>query len=141
MKENFERAANFVLKQEVDPGHEKDGSLHTDPTDPGGITRFGISQKAYPDLDLTKLDYAGAMKIYHDRWETAKCDDLPWPLDIIVFDTSFNMSSKAVKYLSQFSDPMTYLMHRILIYYFFKPSSYFRSWTKRVLNLWQEVIK
>lgn len=140
MKENFERAAAFVLKQEVDPGHEKDGSLHTDPTDPGGTTRFGFSQRAYPTLDLTKLDYDTAMKMYHDRWIAARCDDLPWPMDLIVFDTDFNMSKKAVRYLTQFTDPMTYLMHRLLIYWYMNPR-YTRDWLKRVLNLWQEITK
>lgn len=141
MKDNFPRSAAFVLKQEVEPGHEKDGSLHTDPTDPGGTTRFGISQRAYPQLDLTKLDYDGAMKIYQDRWEAAGCDALPWPMDLIVFDTDFNMSKKAVKALSVNHDAMHYLMHRILIYYFIKPYSDFRGWVKRILNLWQEISK
>ncbi len=141
MKENFERSARFVLKQEVEPGHESDGSLHTDPADPGGATRFGISQRAYPELDLTKLDYDGAMKIYHDRWIAAGCDNLPWPLDILTFDTDFNMTKKAVRYLAQYTDPLTYLMHRILIYYFTKPTKYFRTWVKRTLDLWQEIIK
>lgn len=140
MKENFERAAAFVLKQEVEPGHEHDGSLHTDPADPGGTTRFGISQKAYPKIDLTKLDYNGAIAIYKDIWVAAGCDNLPLPMDIIVFDTSFNMRSKSVKYLAQFTDPMTYLMHRLLIYWYMNPR-YTRDWLKRVLNLWQEITK
>lgn len=141
MKENFERAARFVLKQEVEPGHETDGSLHTDPTDPGGKTRFGLSQRAYPGLDLDNLDLLGAMKIYHERWVTAGCDDLPWPKDLLTFDTDFNMSKKAVKALSVHTDPMTYLMHRLLIYYYTKPYKYFRDWAKRILDLWQEIQK
>ncbi len=141
MKENFKRSAAFVLKQEVDPGHEHDGSLHTDPADPGGTTRFGISQRAYPKIDPAKLDYDGAMKIYAEIWKTADCDTLPWPLDIIVFDTAFNMGDiRAKRILAMGSDYTIYLFHRLLVYYFMKPR-YFRDWVKRVLNLWQEITK
>lgn len=142
MKENFERAAAFVLKQEVEPGHERDGSLHTDPKDPGGTTRFGISQKAYPDIDLTKLDYDGAMKIYAGIWATTGCDNLQYPLDIVVFDSAFNMGvGTAKRLLAMGGDYNTFLFHRLLVYYFMKNRGYFRDWAKRVLNLWQEITK
>ena len=143
MRDNFERASLFVLKQEVEPGHESDGSLHTDPADPGGTTRFGISQRAYPDVDLKKLDWPGAKKIYLSIWMAAGCDELHFPLDIIVFDTAFNMGVEEAKKIyelmgSQSADPNNYLLFRILTYFYKKPK-YFRGWVKRTLNLWQEV--
>ncbi len=144
MRSSFERAALFVLRQEVLPGHEDDGSLHTDPADPGGTTRFGISQRAYPNVDLTKLDRAGAMKIYLDIWIEAGCDDLPWPLDLVHFDTYFNMTHKAARQLLAASkgDAISYLLHRQLVYYFLKKLKiYFRTWIKRTLDLWQEIEK
>lgn len=35
-----------------------------DPDDPGGTTKFGISQRAYPNLDIENLSYAEAREIY-----------------------------------------------------------------------------
>lgn len=142
MKDNFDKASLFVLKQEVEPGHEDDGSLHTDPADPGGTTRFGISQRAYPHIDLTKLDRAGAMKIYHEIWEESHCDDLPWPMDIIIFDTAFNMGADRAKKLHNLAgnNPASYLIHRQLVYYYMKKKIYFRDWIKRTIDLALEVL-
>jgi hypothetical protein len=143
MRENFERAAAFVLKQEVEPGHEQDGSLHTDLSDPGGTTRFGISQRAYPNVDLATLDRDGAMKIYAEIWEQAGCNSLAWPLDLIVFDTAFNMGpTRARQILTLTDDPNTYLLNRQLVYYFMskkKLKIYFRNWIKRTLDTWMEI--
>ncbi len=35
-----------------------------DPVDPGGVTKFGISQRSYPHLDIANLTYAQAKDIY-----------------------------------------------------------------------------
>ena len=35
-----------------------------DPDDPGGTTKFGISQRAYPQLDIENISYAEARDIY-----------------------------------------------------------------------------
>jgi lysozyme family protein len=40
MSDPFEKALDFVLTAE--------GDLVDDPPDPGGLTKFGISQRAYP---------------------------------------------------------------------------------------------
>ena len=42
-----------------------------DPHDKGGKTKFGISQKAYPNLNITALSLEDAKKIYFkDYWQT-----------------------------------------------------------------------
>lgn len=142
MRINFDKSAKFVLKQEVEPGHEEDGSLHTDPKDPGGTTRFGISQRAYPSIDLTKINKEQALKIYLERWVANGCDDLTWPLDIIHFDTDFNMGSKAAKsLLDKFGqDSGTYLMGRLAVYWNIykrrKNAQHLSDWLKRIINLY-----
>jgi lysozyme family protein len=35
-----------------------------DPVDPGGCTKYGISARAYPNLDIPSLTYEDAKKIY-----------------------------------------------------------------------------
>lgn len=43
--------------------------LTNDPADPGGLTRYGISRRSHPDVDIASLTRAGAEAIYHrDYW-------------------------------------------------------------------------
>lgn len=54
---DFTQAVNFIL------GHE--GGLSVNEADPGGITNFGISQHAYPQVDVSRLTREQAVTIYH----------------------------------------------------------------------------
>ena len=61
MKE-FYKAVNFVLKHE--------GGYSNDTQDPGGETKFGISKRAYPNLDIKNLTRDQAIEIYkRDYWD------------------------------------------------------------------------
>jgi lysozyme family protein len=52
-----------------------------DPRDPGGLTKWGICQRSYPDLDIRARPESDAREIYRrDYWDACKCDELPWPL-------------------------------------------------------------
>jgi lysozyme family protein len=75
----FRRALDFTLAQEG-------GYVH-DPADPGGETKFGISKRAYPDLDISQLSRSDAAAIYHrDYWMPLRGDDLPPLAALILFD-------------------------------------------------------
>ena len=66
------------------------------PDDPGDETKYGISKNAYPDLDIKRLTVADARAIYeHDYWNKCHADELPYPVDIAVFDMSVNSHPKA----------------------------------------------
>lgn len=81
---DFEKAVTFVLK--------KEGGYVNDPRDPGGETKFGISKRSYPDVDIKNMTVTAAKQIYYtDYWQIMKCDDMLWPLNLIVFDTAVNM--------------------------------------------------
>lgn len=69
--------------------------------DSGGETKYGISKKAYPDLDICNLTLEQAKEIYkRDYWNRCKCDYLPDSLSVAVFDFAVNSGvSRAVKYL------------------------------------------
>ena len=41
-----------------------EGGYVDHPSDPGGETKYGISKRAYPDLDIKNLTYAEAQEIY-----------------------------------------------------------------------------
>jgi murein DD-endopeptidase MepM/ murein hydrolase activator NlpD len=85
----FEKCFNHTMKEEVGPAYNPkdpsciDGSdpkkcgLVNHPKDPGGLTKFGVSKRANPDVDIAKLDLAGARAIYKKRyWEPCKADQL-----------------------------------------------------------------
>jgi len=76
-------AIDFVLRHE--------GGWSEDAADRGGPTRWGISQRAFPDVDLEALDRDGAVRIYREHyWERMRCDEMPPPLDIVLMDSAVN---------------------------------------------------
>lgn len=94
MNTSWGTGIEFVLRME--------GGLTDDPNDPGGLTNFGISQKAYPQIDIEKLTVDQAKDIYKkDYWEACKCDELPFPFDIAVFDCAVNQGVGKARRLLQ----------------------------------------
>jgi lysozyme family protein len=70
--------------------------------DPGGETKFGISKRQYPQLDITNLTIEQAKAIYKkDYWDVIKGDQLPFPLNVFVFDSSVNQGTAAATRLLQ----------------------------------------
>jgi lysozyme family protein len=64
--------------------------------DPGGPTKFGISQRQYPELDIANLTRAQAAAIYYrDWWLRFDFGALPQPIGAKLFDLSVNMGPHA----------------------------------------------
>lgn len=79
----FERAFDLTIGIE--------GGYTDDPHDPGGRTRYGISQRAYPQEDIAALTLERAREIYRrDYWQAARCDFLPPQVAIQLFDCVVN---------------------------------------------------
>jgi lysozyme family protein len=80
-----------------------EGGYVNDPRDPGGETRFGISKRAYPDVDILRLTEDEAKAIYRrDYWDKLRPDELPQELAICVFDCAVNMGrDKAIRLLQR----------------------------------------
>lgn len=75
----FDSAVEFVLKAE--------GFESNDPLDPGSFTRYGISQRAHPDVDVSRLTEQAAVDLYRARyWEAYRLDRLPPAIAMAVFD-------------------------------------------------------
>ena len=80
---SFESAVELILEYE--------GELSNNPHDPGGLTKYGISQRAYPDLDIIDLTVEDAKAIYkRDYWDTIYGDLLPEGISTLVFDSAVN---------------------------------------------------
>lgn len=92
----FDRALAFVLE------HEGGATLTEDPRDPGGRTRYGISQRAYPHENIIALTADRAREIYQrDYWAPLFCADYGWPLALALFDTAVNCGVGAAIRLGQ----------------------------------------
>ena len=75
-----------------------EGGYVNDADDPGGETNFGISKKAYPNVDIKSLTFEGAIEIaYKDYWlkinaDSYTNDGYAWKC----FDISFNCGLQAL---------------------------------------------
>lgn len=97
MKTNLKQSIAFVLTDECGAGHEDDGAPHTDPTDPGGFTIFGLSKRAHPWIS-EKTTRAEAEDVYEKTyWRAVGADNLPSGLDYLVFDFAVNAGVPAAK--------------------------------------------
>lgn len=79
----FDEAISWILGAE--------GSFVDDPRDPGGATKYGISKRAHPEVDIAALTIEQARDLYRqDYWEQLNCDQLPTALAVALFDGGVN---------------------------------------------------
>ena len=78
------------------------GYVH-DPLDKGGETKYGISKRWYPNVDIKHLSKEDAVLIYYrDYWKPSKASSLPRDLQATYFDMCVNMGqNRATKILQQ----------------------------------------
>lgn len=70
-------------------GHE--GGYVNDPRDLGGETKFGISKRAYPNVNIASLSREQAIEIYRrDYWARIQGDILPDDVAFQVLDAAVN---------------------------------------------------
>ena len=89
--------------QEIKKVVEREGGYVNDPVDPGGETKYGISKKAYPNVDIKNLTVDDAVEMYkNDYWIPAKVERLPDKLQGQYFDMVVNQGrAKAAKILQR----------------------------------------
>jgi hypothetical protein len=146
MRTSWEQAIAFVLDHE--------GGYVNDVDDPGGETKYGISKRYHPDVDVASLTRDGAAAIYLDRyWVPNGCDVLPHPLDVVHFDSCVNLGPGAagpMLYMARGQadvslQAVTYLDLRMR-YYLRKikespvKAKYIQGWLDRCLDLLEEVV-
>ena len=91
----FDSAIELILAYE--------GGLVSNKYDPGGLTKYGISQRAYPDLDIASLTEEQAKAIYkRDYWDKIHGDYLPSGIATLVFDAAVNQGiNRATKMMQK----------------------------------------
>ena len=82
---------------------EGGSKITKDPQDAGGTTRWGISQRAYPNEDIENLTRKDAEELYYsDYWIPSKAEQVPAQIREIYFDMVVNCGRRgAVKVLQQ----------------------------------------
>ncbi len=84
--ENFAGAVARVLRDE--------GGYSSNPADSGGPTKFGISAREYPALDIAALTRDDAIAIYYrDWWLRFGFGRLPEPIAAKSFDLAINIGA------------------------------------------------
>lgn len=91
----FDTAIDRVL------GHE--GGYINDPTDPGGETKWGISKRSYPHINIKDLTREGAKGIYlRDFWQKLNGDTLHDGVAYQLLDFAINSGIEtAVRYFQR----------------------------------------
>jgi len=131
---NFERAFAVVVGIE--------GGYVNDPKDPGGATKFGISKRRYPDLDIANLTIGQAQAIYkREYWDEHNLDALEYGKALLVFDTAVNGGNHS-RWYSMFGG---YVLKEFVVNYQAEHNLYLtslpgwphdgRGWSRRLVRL------
>ena len=158
---NFDKAIKIIFNIE--------GGYSNDKHDRGGETRFGISKRAHPTVDIKNLTECEAKAIYKEKyWDKVKADEMPNDIQLALFDSSVHQGvRRAIKILQRTVkvradgiigaktlaavkgyDPDRLLSHflteRLLQYLLDNPSQlerYGRGWFRRLFYIERDAIK
>jgi lysozyme family protein len=94
----FDQALQIILNSE--------GGYSNHSSDPGGETRYGITKEVAREHgyigSMNVLPINTAADIYRKSyWDACKCDELPWPLNLYVFDSAVNQGVGAATKMLQ----------------------------------------
>ena len=86
---HFDKAFKLTI------GHE--GGYVDDPNDRGGETKYGITKRQYPNIDIKNLTLKEAKEIYKRDYYDEKYDNFSKDIAIELFDTGVNMGVYTAK--------------------------------------------
>lgn len=99
----FDRALAIILRHE--------GGFVNHPKDPGGMTNLGVTKntweaftgRAASEAEMRALTVEKVRPLYRSRyWDAVRCDDLPAPLALCVFDFAVNAGpARGARYLQK----------------------------------------
>ena len=122
---------------------EVEGGYVDHPSDPGGRTNFGISQRAYPNLDIRNLTRADAIGIYErDYWNRIP-ESLPDDVRWFLFDCSVNHGvARALEWAHKGNSLAELVSIRLRFYANLGTFDTFgRGWTRRVAHVLDAIEK
>ena len=112
------------------------GYVHN-PADPGGETKFGISKRSFPHLDIKNLTREDAIDIYGELYWARVPDALPDGLRWMVFDTAVNSGvTRALNWLDEGDTLASYTGKRLSFLAGLSTWMTFgRGWTNRISHV------
>lgn len=136
----------------------REGGYVNHPEDPGGETKYGISKRAYPDLDIKSLTIDDAKRIYYRDYftrfslhELRHEQTVEWVLDWVVNSgpgaigrlqrelgliRDYVVGPQTIKALNEMDDPKNILRWRLKFFTEIPPKHPFlRGWVNRLLEL------
>lgn len=138
---NFDMAVQQVL--------EAEGYLSNHADDRGGLTKYGISQNANPDIDVAGLTKDDAISIYKERyWDQIEgIEDMSQAQALVSFDTAVNHGvGYANKLIAETNGDIGAMLNSRLEYYdqiIANDASqvvFAQGWNNRIENLAEDVI-
>jgi lysozyme family protein len=129
---NFDAAFNIVVG--IEAGYSNN------PADPGGETKYGITKRQYPQIDIKNLTLDQAKAIYQrDYWSLCRCDELPWDMALVVFDCAVNQGPGTAERIHLLaSTPIEFQAERALRYAQLPTFPTFgRGWMRRLFTIFK----
>jgi|GEM_PF-992315 len=135
---------------------ETEGGYVNNPADPGGETKYGISKRSFPNIDIPKLTLDQALNIYYNTyWMALGLNNYPFPFAFVCFDcailcgprwTSNIMKNAYLDLQSQAKNwdiQAMYVLRKRIDYHTHDPNfrEFGQGWLNRVADLMQEYIR
>jgi len=104
--DSFDRVMEFIFRWE--------GGYVNDPDDPGGETKFGISKRANPDVNIKDLTQDEAKELYRGRyWKPVKGSTMPFIEALTTMDFAVHSGVQtALGYWNDARDVRSYVILR-----------------------------
>ena len=126
---NFTESMKFILKHE--------GGYVNHPRDPGGETKYGVSKKAFPELDIKNLTVENALEIYYENyWKRSGCHLLEMPIALCVLNTAVMSGPRKAISLAEAADSWDNYIYlfRVFLFNLNRPD-FIKGWTNRLNDL------
>jgi lysozyme family protein len=116
----------------------EEGGYVNDPNDPGGETKYGISKRAYPNVNIPQLTLDEARAIYQrDYWDKCGCEAMSWESGLITFDAAVNQGQGFARGLR--GTPVDVMAERALRY---AQNAHFelygKGWMRRLFDVFKK---
>lgn len=141
----------------IDEVIEREGGYVNDPDDPGGETKYGISKRAHPNVDIRNLTVIGAREIYRAHYvkpyRIAEIDNYRvagWVLDWVVHSGGLAvkhiqrqlglpadgiLGPQTERKLEELKDPEDILRWRLKFLVKLTKHKYIGGWVNRLIEL------
>jgi lysozyme family protein len=125
---DFDKAVALVLKHEG-------GYTAGLPNDPGGETNFGISKRAYSNLDIKALTSTDAAAIYKRDYWTSQMEVSEQGLANCMLDCAVNQGPGALKSILVWGMTLQQFQLVRLLRYTKSNPAYYHAWFARTLDV------